>query len=193
MLYPIFYKLENRLVVLVGGGKLAIEKLTGLQHTRARILVISPEIHPHALELCLQLKGIWLKESFNGSFPDETTLVIAATDDPVVNEQVYKEARRSKIPVNVADQPDLCDWYNGAVIHRGSFTLALSSGGESPSLLKWLRVELDQQIPRDEAVFLDALKSIRKQMKEWGWSPAQRADWFTARFNELKMTEWVHE
>lgn len=193
MLYPIFYKLEGRLVVLVGGGKLAIEKLNGLSGTCARLLVICPDIHPEALDLCLKLKGIWNKESFNGHFPDETTLVIAATDDPVVNGQVFQEARRKKIPVNVADQPDLCDWYNGAVIRRGSFTLALSSSGDAPSLLKWIRKELDEQIPPDETVFLESLKMIRDQMKEKGWTPGQRAEWFTARFEELKKAEWVHE
>lgn len=186
MLYPVFFKLEGRCVSLVGGGKLAAEKLRGLNGTGASIRVISPELSDETRYWIEKLNCRWIAAKFEACMLSGSCLVIAATDDEFVNREVQTAAQNRNIPVNVADSNNLCDWYNGSVISRGDFQLAFSSNGKSPAYLSWMREQLDLLIPEDENEFVATLGDIREKMKVFGLSSSQRSAWFREKFDELQ-------
>lgn len=186
MLYPVFFKLEGRCVSLIGGGKLAAEKLRGLNGTGALIKIIAPELSDETRFWMEKLHCRWIAGNFEPCMLTGSCLVIAATDDEFVNKEVRVAAQTRGIPVNVADRNELCDWYNGSVVSRGDFLLAFSSNGKSPAYLSWMREQLDTLIPSDEDEFIAELGEIREKMKIFGLTPAQRSAWFREKFTELQ-------
>lgn len=186
MLYPVFFKLEGRCVSLVGGGKLAAEKLRGMNGTGASIKVIAPELSDETRYWIEKLNCRWLAGEFEACMLTGSCLVIAATDDMFVNREVRTAAQNRGIPVNVADTNELCDWFNGSVISRGDFLMAFSSNGKSPAYLSWMREQVDRLFPSDEDDFIATLGDIREKMKILGLSPAERSAWFREKFDELQ-------
>jgi precorrin-2 dehydrogenase/sirohydrochlorin ferrochelatase len=91
-------------------------------------------------------------------------LVFAATDDPVVNEEVYREAERHGILVNVVDSPGLCNFYSGAVVRRGPLRIAVSTGGCSPSLAAEIRREIEELFPEAYGDFVREAGTWRRRI-----------------------------
>ena len=144
-LYPIFLKLEDRRVLIVGGGVIAEQKIEGVLRSARNVTVLAPEITSRirtwAEEGRLKhVAGEYRPGSAQGYF-----LVIAATDSQEVNRAVYEEAERSGALANAVDDPGYCGFYSAAVVERGDFQIAISTGGASPALAQHVRRELEEK------------------------------------------------
>ncbi len=144
---PLFFKLENRNALLVGGGQVALRKARLLIRTKAIVTVISREIDPQLAQLLADNNGTAIIGEYSADLLDGKLLVTAATDDKVLNKQVYEDALSRNIPVNVVDNPQLCTFVFPAIVDRSPIVIAISSGGQAPVLVRVLRAKLETLIP----------------------------------------------
>jgi uroporphyrin-III C-methyltransferase len=167
-LFPIFLKLHELRLLIVGGGYVGLEKLTAvLQNSPlANITLVSPEIRPEIQELAKDYPNIKLEfKCFQTKDLGDKDLIIVATNDKELNKDIKGWARQVGILCNVADTPDYCDFYLGSVVKKGSLKLAISTNGQSPTMAKRIREALEDVFPDElEAVF-SQLREIRKQLK----------------------------
>ncbi len=160
-LFPAFLKLQGRSVLIVGGGPIAEQKLAGLIEAEALITLVAPQITPairqHARAGSIQ----WIAREFRRSDLDRTFLVIAATGEPRINEDIFREADRRNILCNAVDEPERCHFYYGSVVRRGDLQIAISTNGKSPALAQRLRVELEAFVDSAYGEWLEWLGRVR--------------------------------
>ena len=133
--YPLFMNLEGRECLVVGAGAVAARKARSLLECGARVTVIGESPVPSLL----RLEGERLKirpRKFRSRDLGSYALVFGATDDAVVNSEVYRESRRRETPVNVVDRPDLCTFIVPSLHRRGDLSIAVSTGGKSPAVAR---------------------------------------------------------
>jgi len=147
-LFPMFVKLEGRRCLVVGGGQVGTQKIAGLLEAGAQVTVVDPSPAVAVREF-LGNRVTWHARKYLPSDLDGVYLVIAATSDSTVNQQIYDEAQWRGILANVVDVPPLCDFYYAAVVRRGALVVAISSQGESPHLAQRVRDEISQLLPED--------------------------------------------
>jgi precorrin-2 dehydrogenase/sirohydrochlorin ferrochelatase len=157
--YPIFIDVEERNVLIVGGGSVSARKAEALLQYGARITIVAPEIADAVAQLAPRV--VIVQRRYEEPDLDGATLVIAATDDPCVNGRIARDCRRRRIPVNVADRPHLCDFILPAVIEQGSVQIAVSTGGRSPALARLLKRELQRVAGPEWAELNDLLGDLR--------------------------------
>lgn len=167
-LFPIFVKLEGRVVVVIGGGNIAEAKIPGLLSPGARIRLVAPSITPHIAEWVRFGKIDWLPKEFDAADLDGAFLVIAATSAPGVNEVVFREAERRGILCNAVDDIEHCHFYYGAVVQRGDLQIAISTNGKSPALAQRLRQEFEAQFGPEYEVWLQWLGAAREALRASG-------------------------
>jgi precorrin-2 dehydrogenase / sirohydrochlorin ferrochelatase len=144
-LYPIFLKLEGHKVLVVGGGLIAEQKLEAVLRSATDVTVIAPQITPRIRLWAHQHKLKHIGLEYRPGMAKGYFLVIAATDSETVNRAVYEEARTSGALSNAVDDPGYCDFYAPAVVSRGEFQIAISTGGNSPALAQSVRKELERE------------------------------------------------
>jgi len=168
-LYPIFLKMNNLRLLIVGGGEVAKEKLHFLLKSSpdANITIVAPDIAPQILELFQNTdhRISIIKRVFEESFLDNFDLVIAATNIPDLNKTVYEAAKRKKVIVNVADTPDLCDFYMGSIVTKGDLKIAVSTNGKSPTFAKRFRQLLEEILPDKIEELIPNLKELRDTLR----------------------------
>jgi len=171
--YPICLQVEGRRCLVIGGGKVAERKVRGLLDSGACVVVISPEL-THGLN-SLQAEGEITWEP-RGYQPDDVagfSLVMAATDDPLVQDQVQVDANRHHILLNVADVPEKCNFILPALVKRGALSIAISTSGKSPALAKRLRRELEVLIGQDYELLTEVMGLIRPFILQWNLPQAE--------------------
>lgn len=166
-LFPIFLKLEKLKVLVVGGGNVALEKVNALLNNspETEITLVAPEILSGLREIAAGNSQVKLKE--RSFFPGDlftADLVIAATSDRELNKAVQQEAKKRQILVNVADTPELCDFYLGSIVSKGDLKIAVSTNGKSPTLAKRVKEVLNDAIPDETQQVLNDLEIIRKKL-----------------------------
>jgi siroheme synthase-like protein len=164
-LFPIFVKLQGRLVVVVGGGEIAAGKIEGLLRAGARVRVIAPEVQASLAEPIRSRKIEWLPRKFAAGDLDGATLVIAATSAPGVNASAFREAEARGILCNAVDDIGNCHFYYGSIVQRGDLQIAISTNGKSPALAQRLRQELEQQFGPEYEVWLEWLGAARELLR----------------------------
>jgi siroheme synthase-like protein len=164
-LFPIFVKLQGRLVVVVGGGNIAEGKIPGLFAAGARVRAISPAITPAISGWVRERKIEWLPKVFEQGDLFGAHLVIAATSAPGVNELVFREADARGILCNAVDDIEHCHFYYGSVVQRGDLQIAISTNGKSPALAKRLRQELEAQFGPEYELWLEWLGAARELLR----------------------------
>ena len=167
-LFPIFVKLQNRLVVVVGGGTVAESKISGLLTAGARVRVIAPETNASIAGLVQQERIEWRVKAFEPADLEDAFLVIAATSASGVNDAVYREADARGILCNAVDDIEHCHFYYGSVVQRGDLQIAISTNGRSPALAQRLRKELENQFGPEYEAWLESLGSARELLRENG-------------------------
>jgi siroheme synthase-like protein len=167
-LFPIFVKLEGRLVVVAGGGNIAEAKIPGLLSTHARIRMIAPAITPKIGEWVRSGRIEWIPKEFEAADVDGAFLAIAATSAAGVNEAVFREAEERGILCNAVDDIEHCHFYYGAVVQRGDLQIAISTNGKSPSLAQRLRQEIEAQFGPEYEVWLEWLGAAREALRAGG-------------------------
>jgi siroheme synthase-like protein len=166
-LFPIFVKLEGLKLLIVGGRNIGLEKLqTVLQNSPSTaITLVAPEIDPAIHALAAQNTNIRLfTRPYHPADLESKDLAIVAVDDRTVSETVAREARARGILVNVADTPDLCDFYLGSIVRRGNLKIAISTNGKSPTIAKRLKEEIGNMIPDEMDAVLDNMQTIRTHL-----------------------------
>jgi siroheme synthase-like protein len=164
-LLPIFVKLQNRLVVVVGGGAIAQGKIEGLFAAEARVRVVAPQVTPAIAQWISQGKVEWQAKTFAPADLNGAFLVIAATSAPGVNEAVFTEADARGILCNAVDDIDHCHFYYGSVVQRGDLQIAISTNGKSPALAQRLRVLLEKQFGPEYELWLEWLGAARELLR----------------------------
>ena len=164
-LFPIFVKLQGRLVVVVGGGEIASGKIDGLLRAGARVRVIAPEVHQAFDEPIRNREIEWVPRKFQAGDVADATLVIAATSAPGVNASVFRDAEARGILCNAVDDIENCHFYYGSVVQRGDLQIAISTNGKSPALAQRLRQELEQQFGPEYEVWLEWLGAARELLR----------------------------
>ena len=166
-LYPIFLKTASLEVLIVGGGFVAEEKLRFLLKSSpdAKITMVAPFFREETIAIAQKGKVNRITDSYNDTYLQGKHLVIATTDVPEVNIQVYKDCRSQNKLVNVADNPPYCDFYMGGIVTKGNVKVAISTNGKSPTTAKRLRQFFEEVIPEDINQLVQNLNSYRKTIK----------------------------
>ena len=166
-LYPVFLKTNSLHILIVGGGNVAEEKLSFLTKSSpdAKITMVSPMFRESTLSLARKFDIELIRSVYNADFLRGKHLVIATTDQPQVNMQVYYECRSMNKLVNVADNPPYCDFYMGGIVTKGNVKIAISTNGKSPTTAKRLRQFFEDVIPDDISRMVQNLNVYRKTIK----------------------------
>ncbi len=167
-LFPVFLKLESLHTLLVGGGNVGLEKLNAVLKSSpaARVTIVAGIIRDEIKALAADNAGVQLIErDFRESDLDNKDLVVLATDDPALHHHIRSLARKKNMLINVADTPDLCDFYLGSVVTRGHLKIGISTNGKSPTMAKRIREYLEETLPEEINVLLNNLHAVRAKMK----------------------------
>ncbi len=167
-LYPIFLKLDEIQMLIVGGGNVGLEKVKFIlrQSPEAKIKVVSKEFHPEIIRLAIENSRIQIAErSFKEEDLKGIKIAIVATNNSALNAEILQLANTKNILTNVVDNPKLCDFYTGAVMKKGAIKIAVSSNGASPTLAKRLRDVLEEVIPDEVERTAELLFQIRAHLK----------------------------
>ncbi len=166
-LYPIFLKTGSLHILIVGGGNVAEEKLSFLTKSSpdAKITMVSPMFRENTLKLAANFDVELIRSTYNTKFLYGKHLVIATTDNPDINIQVYDDCRSMDKLVNVADNPPYCDFYMGGIVTKGNVKIAISTNGKSPTTAKRLRQFFEDVIPEDISRMVQNLNTYRKAIK----------------------------
>ncbi|TRO40790.1 uroporphyrinogen-III C-methyltransferase [Pseudomonas sp. ALS1279] len=161
---PLFHKLQDRPVLVIGGGEVALRKARLLSDAGAVLRVVAPEIRSELQELAGP-GGIFLR-GYASSDLQGVALVIAATDDVPLNAQISAEAQALGIPVNVVDAPALCSVIFPAIVDRSPLIVAVSSGGDAPVLARLIRAKIETWIPVTYGQLANLGKRFRERVKQ---------------------------
>ncbi len=168
-LYPVFLKLHQLKLLIVGAGEVGYEKLSFILKSspRAKVRMVAPWVSPE-IETLLAGKEEHdveiIRRPFEESDVEWPDLVIAATNIELLNQQVQKVAKAKQKLVNVADTPALCDFYLGSIVTKGFLKVAVSTNGQSPTFAKRFRQLLEEVLPEDTSDLLENLKEIRDRL-----------------------------
>jgi precorrin-2 dehydrogenase/sirohydrochlorin ferrochelatase len=165
-LYPIFLKLEGHKVLIVGGGPVAEQKIEAVLRSAADVTVVSPQITPRIRLWAHQGRIKHQAIEFRRGMTRDYFLVISCTDSEETNRAVYQEARENGALANAVDDPQYCDFYAPAVVSRGEFQIAISTGGNSPALSQHVRKQLEQDFGPEYETWTAWLGRTRDMMRK---------------------------
>ena len=163
-LYPVNLNIENRLCLVVGGGRVALRKALGLLAAGARVRVISPGLVSELLRLARSGAVEWFERPFVEGDLQGVLLVFAATNDRSVQILVETEAKKHHVLLNSADAPVESDFHVPAHFRRGPMIVSVSTGGGSPALAKMLRKQLEQTIEPGYQWVVELMGLIRERV-----------------------------
>lgn len=200
--YPAFLRLEGRSCLIVGGGEIAYGKIGALRAAGARIVLVAKELCPALRALALSPET--RTEAGNGSLEilrrpfrdgdlDGVYLLIAATDDSMLQRRLHALADERNILINVVDVPALCAFFAASVVRRGNLQIAVSTNGESPLLAAWIRRHLEAVFPPRWAVHLEGLGRARRRVRSLpGLSAEERTRLLRRLINTETMELLLH-
>ncbi|WP_316794145.1 TSUP family transporter [Pedobacter frigoris] len=166
-LFPVFIKLNTIRTVLIGAGNVGLEKLAAILSNSpdARVDVIGLDVLPELKELAGSYEKVNVEErAFKAEDLDGADLVIAATNNAQLNEEIRVQANLRNLLVNFADKPDLCNFYLGSVVKKGDLKIAISTNGKSPTIAKRLKEVLNDGLPNELNDTLQNMESLRNTL-----------------------------
>ncbi len=163
--YPVFLRLSGRPCLVVGGGRVAERKVGDLLECGAAVTVVAPAAVPGLERAAREGRLRRLARGFEEADLEGVFLAVVATDTPELNQRIHQLAEARGVPVNVVDQPELCSFIVPAVVRRGEFQLAVSTGGASPVLARKVKEELERMFPERYGLIVRELEGIREQLK----------------------------
>jgi len=167
-LFPIFLKMEQLPTLIVGGGYVGLEKLETLLRNSPQtpITLVAISISEKIKSLALHYPKLVLKErAFQVEDLNGISIALLATENRDTNRKIGLLAKSRNIPVNVADTPDLCDFYLGSVVKKGQLKIGISTNGQSPTFAKRFRQVLEEILPEETSELLGNLRTIRDRLK----------------------------
>ena len=166
-LFPVFLKLNQLRVLIVGGGYVGMEKLQAIlsNSPAAKIVLVATEISVEIKELVKAYPAVSLTERpYTLSDFDNIDIAIVAINDAVISSKVAADAKRKGILINVADKPDLCDFYLGSIVQKGNLKIAISTNGKSPTIAKRIKEVLNETLPGEIDDLLTNMQNIRNKI-----------------------------
>jgi len=176
--YPIFIDVENRDVVIVGGGAVCARKAETMMRYGANVTVVAPEVTDEIAAWAKNGRIQVRRKEYEEGDLEGASIVIASTDDECVNGRVARDCRRRKIPVNVVDVTHLCEFIVPAIVEKGSIQLAVSTGGKSPALARTLKEDLQKLVGPEYSELNDLLGRLRPEAKKILPTDADRKRFF---------------
>ena len=162
--YPLNILLKNKAIAVIGGGKIAERKILGLLDTGAIIRVVAPKATKKIKSLAAKKKVVLNLRDFVHDDLNGNLLIFAATNSDEVNKQVARSARKRGILVNCVDNPKECDFFVPSFFRRGSFLLAISTGGKIPALSKKIRRDIERSYGALFAEYVTLLAKVREKI-----------------------------
>jgi uncharacterized protein len=166
-LYPVFLKLDQLRILLVGAGNVGLEKLHSLlaNSPAANITIVAPDVKEEVSKLIDKHPSCNIEQrEFEESDLDNKDLVILATDDPSLHQSIQVLAKEKGVLINVADTPDLCDFYLGSIVQKGNLKIAISTNGKSPTAAKRIREVLSEALPQELDEVIENLHKVRNKL-----------------------------
>jgi precorrin-2 dehydrogenase/sirohydrochlorin ferrochelatase len=180
VLYPANLVLAGKRCVVVGGGSVAARKIRALVDAGADVLVIAPKISEEIKALPVKLA----ERSYRRGDLSAAWLALAATDDAIVNRQVFTDGQDVRVWVNVADDPEACSFTLPAVMRQGPVMVAVSTSGYSPALAGWIRERIAADLGPEVALLAELLSEARDTLKASGRS-TEDVDWRRALDSDM--------
>ena len=175
---PIFMKIKGARCVVVGGGEVALRKVTMLLKADAAVEIVSPTLCEALADLVQSGVIHHLQTTFDQSHLNGATLVIAATDDEVITAQSSEAAKASNIPVNVVDAPALCTFTMPSIVDRSPVVIAISSNGAAPVLARLIRAKIETMVPASYGRLAKLAGAFREAVKaKFATTQARRIFW----------------
>lgn len=168
VLFPVFLKLDQIQVLVVGGGNVGLEKVEALlkNDPNANIRIVAPFILPELKEIASRSSRIEIvHRKVKKSDLRSVDILILATDNGQLHERLKRKARKLRLLTNVADTPDLCDFYLGSTVKKGDLKIGISTNGKSPTFAKRFRQVLEEVLPESTPALLNQLREIRDTLK----------------------------
>ena len=189
-LYPIFLNLLGKKVLIVGGGRLAVQKLDSLEGSGARLHVVAPRIR---LEICQRVRRTNLHpRPYVAGDLTGAVLVFAATDDEPLNRRIVADAEVAGILANAVDDPAHCAFYTPSILRRNGFVMAISSSGRFPGACKALRETLETWLPKEDEALLEELFALRERVTREVTDAAERSAALRELIAQFKRTYLEH-
>lgn len=166
-LYPIFVKMDCMVILIVGGGNVALEKLHSILENspNVKIYLVAPNIKVEIIELAKKfIHVVLIKRGFLNTDILQKDLIFLTTDNFILHKEIKELAKEKNILVNVADTPDLCDFYLGSIVKKGDLKIAISTNGKSPTVAKRLKEILNEIIPLEINNVLENMHQIRNKL-----------------------------
>jgi siroheme synthase-like protein len=163
--YPIFLDIEERNVVIIGGGEVCARKAETMMRYGAQVTIVSPEFTPEIEQWARDGQLTISRKRYETADIEGAHIVIASTDDTSVNEKVAADSRARRIPVNVVDVTHLCEFIVPAIIEKNGIQIAISTGGKSPAVARTLKEDLNRTVGPEYSEVNDLLGSLRDSAK----------------------------
>jgi precorrin-2 dehydrogenase/sirohydrochlorin ferrochelatase len=176
--YPINLNIENQPCLVVGGGSVGTRKAVMLLECGARVTVVSPDVTDMLRELSDTGKITLFLRNYAGFDVKGAFLVIGATNNEVLNRQIFDDCRHYGVLCNIADRPELCQFILPSVIRRGDLVIAVSTSGKSPAFAKHMRKELETRFGPEYEVFLKLMGAVRNRLLSREHEPEAHKDLF---------------
>lgn len=164
--YPLFADVSGAKVFVIGAGNVAERKVETLVKYGAKVNVIAPDATARILELAEAGSVVYERRNYRPGDLEDAFLVICATDNQAVNEQVFEEAKTHGRLVNVVDAPELCNFYVPSIVSRGPLQIAISTSGAAPTVAKKLRRELSERYGEEWGEYVALLGELRNLVLE---------------------------
>jgi len=162
--FPAYIKMNNKKVLLVGGGKVAFEKLSRLLDFTTDISILAKDINQDIKTLAIQNNISTKEKSYCKGDVTFFDIVIIAVDDLSLQQGIFQETRGKGILCNAVDSLDYCDFIFPSYIKNGDLIVSVSTSGASPAVAKYLRRYIEKMLPNDIEIFLKEMREHRKRL-----------------------------
>lgn len=163
--YPIFVDLENKPVLVIGGGNVAYRKVMTLLDHRAIVHIISPQILPELKALVDSKRCFWSEKEYDREDIKDAAIIFSCTEKDEVNSAVSQDAHKLHRLINVVDDPEKCSFIVPSIMQQGDLKIAVSTGGSSPIVARQIRKQLESQYDQSYAEYLSLLRGWRNKVK----------------------------
>ena len=166
--YPVFLDIAGKPVIVIGGGKIAYQKMENLLKAGAVVTVVSPELNEEMASLLAAGRFRHIEREYEPGDLEGYTIAFVATDDRSANATVTREGRERRVWVNAVDDPPNCDFIMPGVVQRGDLVISISTSGTSPAMARKMREELEAFLTEGHVLMLELAAEVRAELREEG-------------------------
>lgn len=164
--YPVFLDIAGKPVIVIGGGKIAHQKMENLLKAGAVVTVVSPELNEEMADLLAAGRFRHIEREYEPGDLEGYAIAFVATDDRSANATVTREGRQRRVWVNAVDDPPNCDFIMPGIVQRGDLVISISTSGTSPAMARKMREELEAFLTEGHALMLELASEVRNELRE---------------------------